>query len=176
MYRIPVPYFKLRDDFQIIDVSQSVTEIFFPVVNFQDLVDLESKMKLRQLLHNHSSGKMELNLKTVDSPTTLFTVYYNCNKHDRTIHLVCMNETSSYENVKFELEQWRHHIQTGGWKDIIHEPTTITEFDIKHVEKKIDSINELLGFIQNELNQVGKLEYMKLIQSELDDIKKYLNT
>ncbi|QFT88460.1 hypothetical protein FIU87_07385 [Bacillus sp. THAF10] len=107
MYRIPVPYLKLTDDFKIVDVSQPVTHIFHPVINFLDLVDLESKRKFKQILQTTSIGTMEVNLKTIESPTSLFKVFYNYQKKDKMIHLVCMSEDASYHTVQSELKEWR---------------------------------------------------------------------
>ncbi|MCG1020186.1 hypothetical protein [Sutcliffiella horikoshii] len=175
MYRIPVPYLKLTEDFQIVNVSKPVTHLFHPVSSFLDLVDIDSRSKIKRILSIPSPGKMELNLKTTDSPTSLFTVYFNYQKKEKLIHLVCLDETSSYTNVQMEYQQWRQQIQTRDWNDVVPNPTELepelTEFNRKQAERKINTINDLLGIIKEDLSEAGKLEYIKLIQSELEDIK-----
>ncbi len=175
MYRIPVPYLKLTEDFQIVNVSKPVTHLFYPVSSFLDLVDLDSKAKLKRILTIPSPGKMELNLKTTNSPTSLFTVYFNYQSKEKLIHLVCLDETSSYNHVQMEYQQWRQAVQTRDWDDVVSTPieqeAAISAFDKKQAESKISTINDLLGIIQDDLSEVGKLEYIKLIQSELEDIK-----
>lgn len=180
MYRIPVPYLKLTEDFQIVNVSKSVTHLFYPVSSFLDLVDLDSKAKIKRILTIPSPGKMELNLKTVDSPTSLFTVYFNYQSKEKLIHLVCLDETSSYNDVQLEYKQWRQQIQTRDWNEVVPPSTeqeaALTAFDKKQAERKITTINDLLGIIEEDLSEVGKLEYIKLIQSELEDIKGILRS
>lgn len=175
MYRIPVPYLKLTEEFKIVNVSKPVTHLFHPVSSFLDLVDLDSKAKMKQIFTTPSPGKMEVNLKTVDSSTTLFTVYFTYQSKEKLIHLVCMDESSSYNNVENEYKQWKEQIRTRDWSELV--PTPIesengpNEFNRKQAERKITTINDLLGIIQEDLTEVGKLEYIKLIQSELNDIK-----
>ncbi|KPB03957.1 hypothetical protein [Bacillus sp. CHD6a] len=179
MYRIPVPYIKLTEDFKIIDVSQSVTRIFYPVTSFLDLVDWDSRAKLMQLKTNPSPGVMELNLKTTDSPTTLFTVYFHYQPKEKLIHLVCMNETSAFQHVQSEFQQWRKQLANNDWNEVVTtnaEADTSSEFHRKQAERKISTINDLLGIIQDDLSEVGKLEYIKLIQSELEDIKELIRS
>jgi len=179
MYRIPVPYLKLSEDFDIINVSQSVTHIFYPVSSFLDLVDWDSKAKFKQIKTIPSPGVMELNLKTTDSPTTLFTVYFHYQQKEKLIHLVCMNETSAFQHVQLEFQQWRKQLEDHDWNDVVAtdaEPDVSFEFHKKQAERKISTINDLLGIIQDDLSEVGKLEYIKLIQSELEDIKGLLRT
>ncbi|MEA3321961.1 MAG: hypothetical protein U9Q88_18520 [Bacillota bacterium] len=179
MYRIPVPYFKMTEDFKIIDVSQSVTRIFYPVTSFLDLVDWDSRGKLKQIKTLPSPGVMELNLKTTDSPTTLFTVYFHYQQKEKLIHLVCMNETSAFQHVQSEFQQWRKELENNEWNDVVTtsvEPDTSFEFHKKQTERKISTINDLLGIIQDDLSEVGKLEYIKLIQTELEDIKDLLRS
>ncbi|WP_404449427.1 hypothetical protein LG307_07340 [Sutcliffiella horikoshii] len=179
MYRIPVPYLKLSEDFDIINVSQSVTHIFYPVSSFLDLVDLDSKAKFKQIKTIPSPGVMELNLKTTDSPTTLFTVYFHYQQKEKLIHLVCMNETSAFQHVQLEFQQWRKQLENNDWNEIVTtngEPNPSFEFYKKQAERKISTINDLLGIITDDLSEVGKLEYIKLIQSELEDIKVLLRS
>lgn len=179
MYRIPVPYFKLTEDFEIINVSQSVTHIFYPVTSFLDLVDWDSKTKFKQIKTIPSPGVMELNLKTTDSPTTLFTVYFHYHQKEKVIHLVCMNETSAFQHVQLEFQQWRKQLENNDWNEVVEtnaEPDISTKFYKKQAERKISTINDLLGIIQDDLSEVGKLEYIKLIQSELEDIKGLLRS
>lgn len=179
MYRIPVPYFKLTEDFGIVNVSQSVTHLFYPVTSFLDLVDCDSKTKFKQVKTNPSPGVMELNLKTTDSPTTLFTVYYHYQQKEKVIHLVCINETSAFQHVQLEFQQWRKQLENNDWNEVVApntEPELSNEFHKKQVERKISTINDLLGIIEDDLSEVGKLEYIKLIQSELEDIKGLLRS
>ncbi|WP_404470086.1 hypothetical protein [Sutcliffiella horikoshii] len=179
MYRIPVPYFKMTEDFEIINVSQSVTHLFYPVTSFLDLVDWDSKTKFKQIKTIPSPGVMELNLKTTDSPTTLFTVYFHYQPKEKLIHLVCMNESSAFQDVQLEFQQWRKQLEENKWNEVVMtdaEPDVSLEFHKKQAERKISTINDLLGIIQDDLSEVGKLEYIKLIQSELEDIKGLLRS
>lgn len=179
MYRIPVPYLKLTNDFKILDVSKSVTHLFHPVSSFLDLVDAESQYKFRQISHIPSPGTMEVNLKTVDSPTTLFTIHFNHQVKEKIIHIVCMNTSSAYDSVSMEFQELRQQIQAGEWLDLLPSSTqevAPTPLSKKEAERKIATINDLLGIIKHDLDKSGKIEYVNLIQSELDDIKQYLNS
>lgn len=177
MYRIPVPYFKLRGDFSILDVSKEVTHLFYPVTSFLHLVDSESRNKIKRLLNVPSPGKMEINLKTIESPTTLFTIHFNYQQKEDTIHLVCLNETDSYNHIHFEFQQIREKIQSGSWEKVIPKETEATEhnFNLQQAARKISTINDLLNIIQYDLQSAGKEEYAELIRSELTDIKEYIS-
>ncbi|MFE7063572.1 hypothetical protein ACFVAD_15600 [Sutcliffiella sp. NPDC057660] len=177
MYRIPVPYFKLRSDFSILDVSKEVTHLFYPVTSFLHLVDSESRNKLKQLLNVPSPGKMEINLNTIESPTTLFTIHYNYQSKEDIIHLVCLNESASYHHIQYEFQQIKEKIQSGAWEKVI--PTavegTTNNINLQKASRKISTINDLLNIIQHDLQSAGKEEYAELIRSELADIKEFLS-
>ncbi|MGD6833552.1 hypothetical protein ACQCT5_15385 [Sutcliffiella halmapala] len=177
MYRIPVPYFKLRSDFSILDVSKEVTHLFYPVTSFLHLVDSESRNKLKRLLNVPSPGKMEINLNTIESPTTLFTIHYYYQPKEEIIHLVCLNESDSYNHIHFEFQQIKEKIQSGAWEKVI--PTQVEEtalnINLQQASRKFSTINDLLNIIQHDLQTAGKEEYVELIRSELADIKAYIS-
>jgi len=174
MYRIPVPYFKLRSDFSILDVSKEVTHLFYPVTSFLHLVDSESRNKLKRLLNVPSPGKMEINLNTIESPTTLFTIHYNYQPKEEIIHLVCLNESASYNHIQFEFQQIKEKIQSGAWEKVI--PTSMEDnTHLQQASRKISKINDLLHDIQHDLESAGKGEYAQLIRSELADIQAYIS-
>lgn len=177
MYRIPVPYFKLRSDFSILDVSKEVTHLFYPVTSFLHLVDAESRNKLKRLLNVPSPGKMEINLNTIESPTTLFTIHYNYQPKEDIIHLVCLNESASYNHIQFEFQQIKEKIQSGAWEKVIPTPLeeTTHNINLQQASRKISKINDLLNIIQHDLESAGKEEYAELIRSELTDIQAYIS-
>jgi len=144
MYRIPVPYFKLRSDFSILDVSKEVTHLFYPVTSFLHLVDSESRNKLKRLLNVPSPGKMEINLNTIESPTTLFTIHYNYQPKEEIIHLVCLNESASYNHIQFEFQQIKEKIQSGAWEKVI--PTSME--DNTHLQQASRNAQDGISMIQ----------------------------
>jgi hypothetical protein len=120
---------------------------------------------------------MEINLITIESPTTLFTIHYNYQPKEDIIHLVCLNETASYKYIHFEFQQIREKIQSGEWEKVIPTPVEETAHNInmQQASSKIPTINDLLNIIQHDLQSVGKEESAELIRSELADIKAFIS-
>ncbi|WP_349409224.1 hypothetical protein [Pseudalkalibacillus sp. SCS-8] len=133
---IPVPYFQINKDYEIITRSKHTEEQFPQVDNFLELVDGDSMVKAeRNLGKKHGTAVFELVMKTFQNPFSLYEVHVSWNL-DRSAEIVCVEKSTANEKLFNQIDRLRGRLEN-------------TNFELlekkNELEAAMHKINELSG-------------------------------
>lgn len=171
---VPVPYFLIGDDFQIVecsDVARSLFRMTAETVNFLDLVDEDSHVKARNCVHPRSAQNgLEINLLTADGEIGLFEVYHRW-EPDLRGHVVCLPKDRELQPVIRLMQQLREEIQGLEPSPPVAERRRAGSRD---TAMHLSTIRDLLRVVRPVLQESGKGVYVQLIEDELNDLEESL--
>lgn len=133
---IPIPYFQINREYEILNRSKLAQEQFPNVEGFLELVDGDSLEKAERTLQTYSrETKFELVMKTFHSPFTLFEVRLSWDMDD-TCEIICIEKSSENEKLSLQIDRLRARLQN-------------TDFELldkkNELEAALHQINELSG-------------------------------
>ena len=106
---LPLPYFLIDRDYNILDFSRVSSETFYIGKNFLDLIDGESQRKTRTILGNlESRATGELIMKTKESPYALFDISVNWNENQG--HIICIEKDHRLIELEGIVEKHRKRL------------------------------------------------------------------
>ncbi len=185
----PVPYFIMDKQLTIKDASNEASERFpISTSSFLDLVDSESQQKVIHLLTKRESAVFEANMKTKENPLSLFDLYPKW--VNDSCHLICIEKAENIHHImqlihrlREQLDQTNFDEYTSNMKrDIIPSILNINMNDmnrlsitnasgrVEEIPNKVESIQELISIFRPDLIEVGKSDYLEIIDRHLDEI------
>ncbi|UGB31574.1 STAS domain-containing protein [Metabacillus sp. B2-18] len=104
---IPLPYFTIDQEFNILEASDFACDIFGEALNFLDIVDIESKRKAQSLL-SEKVLTTEIVMKTQESPYALFQIKVNWEYNQG--HLICIEQDNRIQTLIDTVELHRRRL------------------------------------------------------------------
>ncbi|MDN4527281.1 STAS domain-containing protein [Fictibacillus fluitans] len=135
-YVLPVPYFKINSDFQILNFSKQAEALFMVAEKFTSMVDEESVAKLENFLQTPNVAQpMEVSLKTKNHPLELFDLYISWD-HYLNGHLVCIKKNDQNKNLENMVYRLQNRLSS-------------TDFELfekkEELERAMEEIDRLSG-------------------------------
>ncbi|WP_078551860.1 STAS domain-containing protein [Bacillus alkalicellulosilyticus] len=137
---IPIPYFKITKNFDVLEVSAECDRIFPKVENFLELVDIASRKKTEHFL-SEARISTEINVKTIKAPIALYKIELNWEGDIG--HLVCIELENQFALLLQEMENHRKRLAKTDMELLIHK---------EELEKSLLRITELSGPVINITN------------------------
>ncbi|KOO47646.1 STAS domain-containing protein [Priestia koreensis] len=137
---VPVPYFLVDTDFNILEWSVQSGHVFQPAANFLDLVDTFSKDKAKKFLATRSSDSAEL---SVDQPHEKDTLIQHRGQAIQKVEIVLKTNSSPYSLFECHI-QWDNdigHLVCIQQDERIQELTTLVQ---RHRKRLAETDFELL--------------------------------
>jgi rsbT co-antagonist protein RsbR len=105
---LPLPYFKINEELDILESSAEAASLFVPAGNLLDLVDDESTEKAKNVLLNKMKKQTELNMKTHSSPFALVKVHISWDGD--IAHLLLIEEDDKIQILAGQVEKHRQRL------------------------------------------------------------------
>lgn len=133
---IPVPYFQINHDYEILVRSSLADELFPDVAGFFELVDADSVTKAEKCLRiSGGTSQFELVMQSKVNPFSLFEVHLSWNM-DHTCEIVCINKDDQSNKLFGQIER-------------LHSRLENTNYELLEKKNKLEHamarINELSG-------------------------------
>lgn len=186
---MPVPYFEVNQQLDILSHSEHASSLFASVLNFLSLVDTGSKKKvMNQLLSKTDMQSFECNLRTFHNPLTLFQIYAQWD--DGIGKIVCIEKETEYRQATHILHKLREQLHSADFHDYENQMRkdllpllnvnvsdlnrlSLSEYSgsLADIPTKIETVLDLLSVLRPELIEIGKSDYLDLITNELTNIR-----
>ncbi|RLQ93091.1 hypothetical protein [Falsibacillus albus] len=193
---IPVPFFILDFNYQILDYSDASLVLSFDN-SFMDLVDKESQAKVSKMLSKkeHASGRFEVNLIHKDSPVpVLYEISFTFLSSKSMYYVTCIQKIEDTKFIRHQMNIIREQLMQSDSekfdqykrKDWIQffQPVLsdmqianmLTDHkSLNEAIEKIGRIQDLFGVLKPDIIESGKIENLIYIEEELADLKATLD-
>jgi hypothetical protein len=188
--RFPLPYVRIDRDFAILYRSNAAKERFREASSFLELVDAESLAKAtsglrppeapRTALAPSSSParRVELNLLQDGEERALYEVHQAWDR-EGVGHLALVPSQANMDRLVksvAELRDWSRHapppsIHAPPPPDALPPPSPEAE-SMRELIRHLDTVRDLLSLVRNDLIEVGKDAYERLILDQLNEAEK----
>ncbi|MGP4081913.1 hypothetical protein ACTWQL_18615 [Pseudalkalibacillus sp. R45] len=133
---IPILYFQLNRDYEIIRRSKVAVSQFPDVEGFLELIDGDSVVKAKRYLDSKNGDiEIELVMKTFQSPYSLFQVRVSWNM-DHTAEVVCLEKTGENDRLFTQIDRLRNRLEDTNY-ELLEKKDDL--------EKAMKRVNELSG-------------------------------
>lgn len=109
--QLPVPYFELDETYKIVTRSTQANQAFKKAESFLELLDIGSVEKVKRFFSSRESGKIEMNMDTIEAPYVLHNMFVNWDENR--IHVICIKQDGNLtELIEKVQKQSRRLAQT----------------------------------------------------------------
>jgi hypothetical protein len=102
LHLCPIPYLLLDRQFNLKDASNSGYDFLAHGDNFMSIVEEESSPKFARIIHKHTQGEMELNLKKNDT-FELFDLFFQFSDLQQFFHVAIIAKDQQYKKVSNQM-------------------------------------------------------------------------
>ncbi|MGM0847232.1 MAG: hypothetical protein ACQEUT_19925 [Bacillota bacterium] len=169
IHYIPIPLFILDAHMNIVEASSKGSALMHGT-SFLDMIEEESATKFSKYFHRHSSGTIEINLKsneTSDMPV-LYDVYFHFVEIKQKYFVAVISKAANYSAVSKKLDRIQKQLWNPNQEDAFQKQLHPSSF---HLDSAADQIRRQENDIQSAIIQLNQLK------TQLEDLpadKKHL--
>jgi hypothetical protein len=161
IYYVPVPLFILDAKLNILESSPKGSELM-QGPSFLDMIEMESSTKFSKYFHRHSSGIIEINLKSTDSGMPdLYDVHFQFADIKQQYFVTLISKASNYTDISKKLDRIQKQLWNPNQEDAFQKQLHPSSF---HLDSAADQIRKQEKDIESAIKQV------KTLKSELEDV------
>ncbi|WP_058308082.1 STAS domain-containing protein [Gracilibacillus massiliensis] len=141
---LPVVYFKVDQNFKILETSDQAKQEFIRSSDFFSLLDSESREKALSFLQDPlNSSSIELNMKSISNPLSVYQVSINWD--DQIGHIVCYPANDQVEQLAIQLTSLRERLDDTNFSLLTKKE------ELERAQQRIDALSGPLIFLSSEL-------------------------
>jgi hypothetical protein len=162
IHYFPIPLFILDAKLHVLESSSAGAKLM-QGPSFLDIIEEESSAKFSKYFHRHSSGSLEVNIKssTESGLPDLYDVYFQFVEIKQQYVVAIINKASNYTDISKKLDRIQKQLWNPNQEDTFQKQLHPSSFhldsaagQIRKQEKVIESAIEQLKKLQSELERV----------------------
>ncbi|NMO98111.1 hypothetical protein [Paenibacillus lemnae] len=173
---LPVPYYKINREFQVLSCSAAAEFIFPSTPSWLNLVDEGSQIKAKNYISStHTNQRVELILSTMTQPFVPFDVYQRWDQ-DGSGHLVCISRAHQYTAVVEKLGELQQELKQGVYQREapkerlgVQAYLNVNRSQNRELCSALETVRDLVDQMYPSLVEINQTDYADIIRRVIDN-------